>query len=106
MRFKEGIRIFGARPELVLALQVASDVYRGLGYDMVVTSITDGAHSPSSLHYAGCAADVRTSDISEAYAPDWIASKIRECLGNNPDVDVVVEKTHIHIEFQPKLRKG
>lgn len=104
MNFKEGVNPFGARPELVLALNVVESVYRReLGSELTVTSINDGKHSHTSLHYAGCAADLRIWGVQDV---GWLAMQIRGALGNNPDYDVVVESDHIHLEYQPKYRSA
>lgn len=103
MRLKEGVNPFGIRPELMMALLVADEVWKDFGENLVVTSINDSKHSDTSLHYAGQAADLRTRHWSPLVASD-AASKLREYLGGNPDYDVIVEKTHIHLEYQPKRK--
>lgn len=103
MRFKKGVNPFGIRPELLLALVVADQAYADVGVEMVVTSLNDGKHSQASLHYAGCAADLRIWDVTDVKG---LAEKIRVNLGENVDFDVVVEKDHIHLEFQPKYRSA
>ena len=95
MQLKPGVRTFGARPELVLALVIANEVYAMHGQSMVVTSITEGVHSRASIHYTGGAADLRLTPK----APE-ICGVLRERLGD--DFDVVLEPDHIHIEWQPK----
>jgi hypothetical protein len=69
---------------------------------MVVTSVNDGSHSYSSLHYSGCAADLRIRNLPEHTMPEDVANEIKERLGK--DFDVIVEKDHIHMEYQPKKR--
>lgn len=99
LKLKSDVKVAGMRPELMLALSVAESVYATKGYDLTVTSICDGTHSRTSLHYCGCAADLRTRDI----APDHhkpLADEIQAALGS--DYDVVLEGDHIHVEFQPK----
>ena len=99
MILKEGVKINGTRPEIVFALNVCDAVYSKYGEELVITSLNDGKHSITSLHYAGCAADLRTHyfDIDEVKI---VASDIRSRLGL--DYDVIVEKDHIHLEFQPR----
>ena len=96
---KPGVRVFGLRPELLLAIQVAHSVFldnaeRG----MRITSIIDGKHSVGSLHYAGLAVDIGITGIN----PDFgtIKAGIADALG--ADYDVILETDHLHIEFQPK----
>lgn len=98
MRIKEGVRIRGIGPEAVVALMVADAVYAVRGFDMVVTSATDGKHSAGSLHYAGEAVDIRTRDVPEDQR-GAIRDEIAARLGAN--YDVLLEADHIHIEHDP-----
>lgn len=101
LKFKEGINVCGIRPELLLGLTVCSGVYDRFGLSCTITSVVDGKHSTASLHYGGQAADLRIWGVGDA---EVLAREIREDLGNSPDYDVVVEKDHIHFEYQPKRR--
>lgn len=93
---KRSVRVAGMRPETVLAIQVAEGIWASQGADLVVTSITDGKHSKTSLHHSGAACDLRIWDIDAQKARD----ELQEALG--VDYDVVLEEDHIHCEFQPK----
>lgn len=95
---KHGVRVFGVRPEIVLALMVAKDVFtsHGQGAAFVVTSIMEGVHSRASIHYTGGAADLRRPIIRAAE----IVADMKQKLGD--DYDVILESDHLHIEFQPK----
>jgi len=53
----------------------------------------------TSLHYQHKALDFRTRDLSHAMQ-EIVAKHLQFDLGK--DYDVVLEKTHIHIEHQPK----
>ncbi len=95
MTFKSGVQIRGIRPEIAVALSVASL----LRTDVVCTSVTEGKHSRGSLHYVGAACDLRTRHL----APPELASFVRNLRGAlTEEFDVVAESDHIHIEFQPK----
>ncbi|KUO61684.1 hypothetical protein APF79_03520 [bacterium BRH_c32] len=100
MELKETIKLNGIRAELLVGIIVAERVYEDFGYGMVITSITDSRHAPGSLHYAGGAVDLRTRDIKDAAMIKKITETIRKRL--TKDYDVVMEKDHIHIEYQPK----
>lgn len=93
---KTGVRAAGLRPEILLAIQVAEGVWKSQGSDLVVTSLTEGRHSRTSLHYSGAACDFRIWSIDAEKARDELA----KALGD--DYDVVLESSHIHCEFQPK----
>lgn len=93
MRIKSGVKLAGVRPEIVIAMHVVDSV---MGGKLVITSVVDGVHGVNSLHYVGLAFDMRTRDTADV---NKLAKDIRNALGS--EYDVVVEKTHIHIEFQP-----
>ena len=100
MIFKEGVKIAGARPEIVIAMTVADQVYQELtGNEVTITEVTGGKHGIGSLHYVGAAIDLRIWGLSKDMLTK-IVLRLRECLGEN--YDVVLESDHIHVEFQPK----
>jgi len=96
---KKGVKIKGLQPEILLAITEAREVYRELGADLIITSLLDGKHMPGSFHYKGLAVDLRTRHLTK---PDraLAAARLRVALG--PEYDVVLEKTHIHLEYDPK----
>ena len=96
------IKIHGIAPELLFGLIVADQVYTEIGVDLVVTSLNDGRHSSTSLHYSGAAADLRTRNIPAGIDPKDVAADIKERLGI--DFDVICESDHIHLEYQPRRR--
>ena len=101
MKLKSGVKATGLRPELLLAINVADEVYNNHGWELTITSLLDGAHSLTSLHYTGCAADLRTTAANIPKSTiDAIAADIRKAL--TVDYDVIVEPDHIHLEFQPR----
>lgn len=96
---KPGVRINGIRPELLLGIMIAESVYSLKNRTLTITACIDGKHSVGSLHYAGCAVDLRTRDLP-AGEPEEITNLLKSALGS--DFDVALEKDHIHLEFQPK----
>ena len=98
MQIKPGVRIYGIQPELAIALMIAKDVYHEHDEQdrFVLTSVADGKHARGSLHYVGQAVDLRRPLVS----PGSITESLKYRLG--ADFDVVLEKSHIHLEFQPK----
>lgn len=99
MKLKRGVKVQGVRSELLLALSIADGIWRDHGRELVVTSLLDSKHSMTSLHYTGCAADLRTR-----YFDAPTRQKVSDALGNalTRDYDVIVEKDHIHLEYQPR----
>ena len=100
MKLKSGVRILGIRPEIAFIMPAVQKVYDDHGTELVITSVTDGKHSRGSLHYAGAALDLRTRDTSRETAKR-ITAALKKALGD--DFDVVLERDHIHMEYQAKL---
>lgn len=99
MRFKEGVKIKGMTPELVVGLMIMDSVYRFHGVDMVITSVVEADHMPGSKHYCGCAADLRIRNLTPTLIND-IYREAKDALGKN--YDLVLEKDHLHLEYDPK----
>ena len=99
MKLKRNVRVLGIRPELLLALQVADGIWREHGKDLVVTSVTDSKHSMTSLHYAGCAADLRVR-----YFDAPTRQNVAEALINalTKEYQVMLEPDHIHLAYRPR----
>ncbi len=98
MQIKDGVDINGIKPELVMGFIVADSVYKDLGKELVVTAVVDGKHGIGSFHYIGLAGDLRTRFFDDN--GEEAARRLRVSLGKQ--WDVVLEKDHIHIEFNPK----
>ena len=96
---KSGVKAAGLKPEILLAICEAREVYRELDAELVITSLLDGQHMKGSLHYKGLAVDLRTRHLSKADR-GIAAQRLRVALG--PEYDVVLEGSHIHIEHDPK----
>ncbi len=68
-----------------------------MGEEAVITSTYEGAHSAGSLHYQNKAIDIRfPKKLSQAGAVTVLTAKLGE------GYDVVLEATHIHVEYDPK----
>lgn len=96
MKIKNGVMIhpFAAMP---IALQIVEPILKEHGQELIITSMMDGEHSDMSLHYTGLAVDLRIWDIQN---PHLCVDKMQKALGDN--YDVVLEDTHIHMEFDPE----
>ncbi len=96
---KRGVKARGLQPEIALAVAEAREIYRGMGVEIVITSLLDGKHSKKSLHYKGLAVDLRTRHLSPSDRA-LVMARLREALGD--EYDVVLESDHLHVEFDPK----
>ncbi len=80
---------------------IAESVRYELDYrDLTITDVNRPQGSTRSLHPFGKAFDVRTRDIPTTEAKEQFKKDLKAKLG--PQFDVVLEDTHIHIEFDPK----
>jgi hypothetical protein len=102
MRFKSGVIAEGVQPPIWWALGIAEMTYAKFGCELVVTSLTDGVHPDlKNIHGRGLAADLRTSSVPKLDTVQDIMLDLNYrlyALG----YDIVQEKDHIHIEFDPK----
>jgi len=94
MLIKPGVQMRTLQTQTLLAMLAADFLLHG---ELVVTAVSDGAHSPGSLHYVGYAFDCRLPEH-----PDSFVKELRLRLGQ--EFDVVPEKDHVHVEYQPKGR--
>ena len=97
MRLKTGVRVFGLRSEIILALMIAEGIWQKYSAELVITGGIEGKHSRGSIHYSGGAVDLRTRELSDA---KMATDELRSALGD--DYDVILESDHCHVEFQPK----
>ncbi len=109
---KAGVELDGLKPEMVPAVEAANEVAHQLtGEPTTITSGLDGEHKDGSLHPEGLAVDVRRVDrvvdqFGRVHFPDLAqaieqTNAIRAELGD--DYDVILEATHVHIEFDPSF---
>lgn len=96
MLIKTGVDISRLKPPIRKKLNLINQICSEFSKDeMVITSTYEGSHSPGSLHYADLAIDVRSPKDKTGFFNALIRN-----LGN--DYDVVAERDHIHIEYDPK----
>jgi hypothetical protein len=97
---KPGVKVEGLDAATMgPVLTSALTVWEGIARRPTITSALDGTHSANSLHYKGRALDFRTRDLSEA-EKQQVFERMKAQLGL--DYDVVLEDTHLHIEYDPK----
>lgn len=117
MKLKDTTVQMEINPVLMDFLFRVDTQYRKWDSELIITSGSEESarHGIQSLHYAkpGCAVDVRTHEINNVPTPsvqkdalDWV--KDHYCEEKDIPlswIEIILEKDHIHIEFQPK-RKG
>ncbi len=86
-------------PETTILFIVADRWSRGAGVAIDVNAIDNGAHGPGTLHGQSRAWDLDTQGDKPEHLVDlW--RYLRALLP--PGFDVVREKDHVHVEWQPK----
>jgi hypothetical protein len=105
MVLKAGVTADNVQPQIWFACGVADEVYRIHGRLLVVTSLTDShADRPTSLHNRGLAVDLRIRDLDNTVKRSIMLDLNRSLHPRG--YDVVLEKDHIHIEYDPKPGDG
>lgn len=106
--FKEGVRINGPHlyPEMTQITEMARITAPTLDDGIIwITSANDSRHGDASLHYKDRAFDIRIYNITGKvhYEAELWAERLGLALGQ--EYDVVKEKDHIHVEWDPKRIK-
>lgn len=97
------VNLYGLHPMMQIANCVMAVIFFKFGVDEpTITSAVDGIHSENSLHKRGRACDYRIWGLSEVQLNELVI-QARKSLGNS--YDVVLESTHLHIEYDPKNPK-
>jgi hypothetical protein len=101
MKLKPGVYLAGLKPRLILDIVRIDKLSLVLfGHDCTITSTTLGKHMYKSKHYTGDAFDIRLETKNNAL----FYCSIKKMLGRN--YDVILETTHIHVEYDPKIRNN
>ena len=98
---KKGATIKDLSSQMLIAIGYLWGIFlRLFNVQLVITSGTDSIHSINSLHYSGRAIDIRIRDFSpkNLQAAYNIVKEDLDAVG----FDTVMEKDHIHIEWDPK----
>lgn len=105
IELKPGVRLFGIRPELVLAVSVAESLWMAAGApSLVITAVIEGLHVTASDHYDGRAVDLRTKNLPAGATKATVAA-LGKALGD--DFFILLENEgeaneHVHVSWRPK----
>ena len=100
LKTKDGVILYGLNIKMRPVLLYADSIWKSLGQELVITSTTDGVHSPGSLHPYGFAVDLRSNYFTNEQKAE-ACNKLRSRLGSS--YSVVPEPTHIHVEYRKIL---
>jgi hypothetical protein len=89
----------GIQPEILAVIPIAHAIVQQWGKDLIITTGTDGVHMKGSKHYEGLALDLRTRHLIPA-ARVAFSDELTKALGR--EYDVVLHKSHLHVEFDPE----
>ena len=102
LRIKPGVDLLGLQPQTTLAIAVAHSCYTAVHKhgECVITEVGPTVeHSRGSRHYVGLTFDMRIHGLPNREQA-VLAKMIKESLTNQ--YDVVLEKDHIHVEYDPE----
>lgn len=103
---KNTVDLRNLTPQMAVAHTIACLVYFKITNDpmsCVITSGFDSKHGSNTLHQRDglCRAlDLRTNSLPNQETVEKVHRELKLALG--PQFDVVLEKDHIHMEFDPK----
>lgn len=105
LNVKNGVSIGGIKSETIFGILVAATLFDSYGAPFVLTSVMDGKHMNASLHYGGFAFDCRLP--SRYVVSGTLDAEVVEALAHalGAQWDVVLEKDHIHVEFDPDFKE-
>jgi len=94
---KDGVRLVGLQPQMVLAFVICEPILKEYGQSIVITSGSDGRHSNGSRHYCGYGMDLRTRDMADD-SKQKATDTIKLALGG--EYYVQLESNHLHISWK------
>lgn len=102
IRMKKGVQLTQLSEHIKSKLEAIcqeAQWVNGKKYIVTITSGNDGKHMKNSKHYTNEAIDIRTFDM-ELGRDVHTTLRLKKRLGK--DYDVILEKDHIHIEYDKK----
>lgn len=102
LEFKEGVKLTVTKTVNKL-LRAGVLAFTAVNKPCVVTSGGDGHHQVNSKHYTDEALDFRTFHL-QGDELHTVVQALQNTLGQ--DFDVVVEASHLHVEYDPINKKG
>lgn len=104
IQFKIGVNLKYLNPILWDYLK---ELEKNWDDDIIITSVNDGTHSKTSLHYDGMAVDLRTKHLDIMKTTNFL-NECRRTARIRPEfimiqvVDEIKSKQHIHVEMDRK----
>lgn len=96
MLIKQGVDISRLKREIRRGLGIVDDIYVENNEELIITSTFEGIHGAGSLNYGNDAFDFRLP----VKFPGTIIGAVRRGLG--PEYNMVEEKDHVRVEYDPK----
>ena len=110
VQFKSGVVCKNLKPPIVDLINFLTWCAEQIKRNIRITSMNDGKHRDDSFHYRDLAIDVRIWNLiynlltwkprADQDHIDFIQWSLKEDFPHQ--YDFVVEKDHLHIEFDPK----
>lgn len=97
IRVKEGVVFRAIREEIWRLFPILEQLFKEIGKDCWITSAGEGVHGEGSKHYVDQALDLRIWHLTLKER-----QKVMNRLAPLTGYDTVLEKDHIHVEWDPK----
>jgi uncharacterized protein YcbK (DUF882 family) len=99
VRVKKNVVFKAIRREVIELLDALDQISNGMDKDIWITSANDGVHRKNSYHYKNLALDIRIWNLTKIEIEQSMIDLVNY-LGSY--YDIVLEKDHIHIEFDER----
>jgi len=96
MLIKAGVDISRLERHTRKSLTMLEGAWKSRGEELTITSTFEGNHSAGSLHYANQAYDLRYPTDDHEF---WMELTRKYLIIH---FDIVAERDHLHIEYDPK----
>ena len=107
MKIKNGVILMDCWQAWHVKAAVDIAFFETVGHQAMMTSAADSEHSEHSKHYSWCAYDFRIYQDNDTKKPKYEKPTLQNLAANMSGrlgslYDVVIEKSHIHVEYDPK----
>lgn len=99
MKIKKGVNTLGLNLKMRIVRVEVERIWKELNQEAVITAAVEDNHSAGSYHPYGYALDFRTRYFTKDEKEKAYSELKKRMKKYSLYYDVVMEKTHIHIEF-------